>query len=63
MNNLLDGVELYYIKDLHSKRWSGVRWSQEVKQHIKTSAFFDRMQIVILKLLIRRGSRHAARKR
>lgn len=55
--HLLDAVELYYIKDIHSRRHSGVRWSAEVRERMRTAAFLDRMQIIVLCLLVKRRIR------
>lgn len=55
--SVLKDVELYYIKDIHSKRWSGVRFVGETADKIRAWAFLDRMQIVILNLLLRRRPR------
>lgn len=60
---LMDAVELYYIKDLRSKRWTGVRWAKEIRDQIaeerRIAQFVDGMHIVILKLLIRCFNRRA----
>ena len=57
MSNVLDSVELYYIHNTRSKRHSGVRFTQEAKDKQKLEAFLDRMQIVIINMLLKRRVR------
>lgn len=56
---IMDAAELYYIKDLKSKRWSGVRWSREVRETMALERFVDSMHIVILKVVIKCMGRRA----